>query len=290
MRKSKQTGWTQYASLQALIVAICLLVAGANAWAEAVIYEPFADSDTTLVGNTPGTGLTGLWVGAANPTNIANQTYGELITGGNAMRVYNGWANNEVVIDASGAYTALLADGGEMWFSVLYEPVDWNNNTAYARFAFAIGDDGFSSNGDLGTSTAQAIGLGMGAGKLFAGLWTNSNWGANNLIGPPASAVDPNQYKSLSTGELYLVVGHVAWGANDATDYDTVTLYAPGTDLALGSAIAISTGIVSQSSFNLIATHNGNSMTSIFDEIRVGATYADVTPQPPPSGTVIIIK
>jgi len=31
-------------------------------------------------------------------------------------------------------------------------------------------------------------------------------------------------------------------------------------------------------------------MTSIFDEIRVGATYADVTPQPPPSGTVIIIK
>jgi len=67
MRKSKQTGWTQYASLQALIVAICLLVAGANAWAEAVIYEPFADSDTTLVGNTPGTGLTGLWIGPQTP-------------------------------------------------------------------------------------------------------------------------------------------------------------------------------------------------------------------------------
>jgi len=55
-------------------------------------------------------------------------------------------------------------------------------------------------------------------------------------------------------------------------------LYAPGTDLAPGSAIAISTGIVSQSSSNLIATHNGNLMTSIFDEIRVGATYDDVVP------------
>jgi hypothetical protein len=248
----------------------------------AIIYEPFADSDSTLPDNTPGTGLTGTWSGAAS-TITTNLTYGSLPTGGNAVLAVSGWKNNQVSIDTNAAYTALLADGGEMWFSMLYQA---NRVDVFDRFAFGMGTAGFTANGDL--SSGQAIGFGIGGGKLYAGLWETTNWGSNNLTGAPASSTNATEYGTFAADTTILIVGHVQWGDDDANDNDTVTIYMPGTDLSLGSAVATSSGKVGQSAFNLLATHNGNSLNSIFDEIRIGATSDEVLGIPEPATMALL--
>ena len=45
-----------------------------------------------------------------------------------------------------------------------------------------------------------------------------------------------------------------------------------------GQAVATSSGIVDQSTFNKLMIHNGTPAVSQFDEIRIGATYHDVMP------------
>jgi hypothetical protein len=227
-----------------------------------VIYEGFADSDASLGGNTAGTGLTGAWSGSgSNPSIIANQTYGSLATSGNAARAVSGWTNNQVSIDpANTGYTSLLANGGEMCFSMIYQ-ADITSNIS--RFAFGIGDAGFTSNGNL--SSGQAIGFANTSnGRIYAGLWSTTSWG-NNLQNAPTND-DGTGYGSYTVDTNMFIVGRVQWGATDLDD-DNVTLYMPGTDLVLGSAVASSSGQVSQDSFNLLATHNGNTITSTFDEI-----------------------
>ena len=240
-----------------------------------VVYEPFVDSNSTLPGNTPGMGLSGSWAGSNNATTVTGLSYGNLSTSGNGVQATSGWTNNQVGIASSPEYAELLTHGGEMWFSIVFSANVTEVNNAFNRFAFGIGSSSFSSNGDL--SSGQAIGFGNALGKLYAGLWASTNWGPDNLQGqPPATAVS-GDFGSLSANTPTLIVGHAQWGADAATP-DTVTLYLPGTDLTIGSAVASSSGIVDQSSFNTIMTHNGNEVVSQFDEIRIGATYGDVVP------------
>lgn len=69
------------------------------------------------------------------------------------MNATGAWyANNATIDTASSAYTNLLADSGEMWFSMLYR-VD----SGSGRFYMTIGSDTLSANGGL--SAGQAIGF-----------------------------------------------------------------------------------------------------------------------------------
>ncbi|MFK7910088.1 MAG: PEP-CTERM sorting domain-containing protein [Akkermansiaceae bacterium] len=187
------------------------------------------------------------------------------------------------------AYTDMLAHDGEMWFSMLYR-----KDTGNGRFYFTIGDGTVTNNGNL-SSPGQAIGFGSTGSRVFAGLWETFDWGTNNLSAPGASSVDVtgdsmvnnDDGGTLAATTTYLIVGHAEWGANGTAD-DSVTLYLPDTDLVLGSAVAKSVGVVDQSDFDLINTNHGNGLSSRWDEIRVGATYADVTPVPEPSSTAFL--
>jgi len=61
-----------------------------------------------------------------------------------------------------------------------------------------------------------------------------------------------------------------------------VTLYLPGTNLALGTAVSTSQGIIAdQSEFAKIGFSNLRADITV-DEIRIGASYADVSPIPIP--------
>ena len=133
----------------ALLIGLSPSVASAAA----VIYEGFADSNASLTGNATGTGLTGNWAGDSRPTVVSNLTFGSLETSGNAVNATGAWyANNATIDTASSAYTNLLADSGEMWFSMLYR-VD----SGSGRFYMTIGSDTLSANGGL--SAGQAIGF-----------------------------------------------------------------------------------------------------------------------------------
>ncbi|MFU8849238.1 MAG: sialate O-acetylesterase [Opitutales bacterium] len=243
--------------------------------ASLVVYEPFEANQGALPGSTPGFGLTGTWAGSARASLVDGLSYGELETLGGGVQVTDGWSNNQVGIAASPEYAALLADGGQMWFSILLRTnVDAANNN-FNRFAFGIGSSSFGSNGNL--ASGQAIGFGNSRGRLYAGLWETTNWGPDNLqVQPPDTAVN-GDFGTVVNDTPTLIVGRVQWGA-DATSPDVVTLYLPGSDLSMGAVVATSSGIVDQSTFNTVMTHNGNGVATQFDEIRIGATYADVVP------------
>jgi hypothetical protein len=275
---------------QRLAAALTIALTGTVAQGASAIYESFADSDASLVNNATGTGLTGNWTGDSRPDIVSsNLTYGSLETSGNAVFANNAWYANSASIDMTNtAYTGLQTHGGEMWFSMLYR-----KDTGNGRFYFTIGSDGLSNNGNL--ADGQAIGFGSTGSNIYAGLWASNAWGATNLGGPAATSVDVNNDSNIDSGDsgtlagetTYLIVGHAQWGANGAAN-DTVTLYLPGTDLTLGSAVAQSVGVVDQSTFDLINTNHGNGLSSRWDEIRIGATYADVSPVPEPTTTALL--
>ncbi|MCH7229187.1 hypothetical protein, partial [Haloferula sp. A504] len=59
------------------------LICGASLQAATLIYEPFADSDTTLDGNASGTGLSGTWVASTMTVDAPTLSYGTLDSSGN---------------------------------------------------------------------------------------------------------------------------------------------------------------------------------------------------------------
>ncbi len=256
----------------------------------AVIHESFGDSDASLVGNTSGTGLTGNWLGDSRPDVVTSTlSYGSLQTTGNEVRADGSWFANRVAIDMTNtAYTDMLADGGEMWFSMIYR-----QESGSGRFYFTIGDGTVANNGNL-SDPGQAIGFGSTGTRVYAGLWETFDWGATNLGGPAFTSVDvsgdslvnSNDGGVIASATTYLIVGHAQWGADGAAN-DIVTLYMPDTDMNIGTAVARSEGVLDQSDFSLINTNHGNGVVSRWDEIRIGDSYASVTPVPEPSAALL---
>ncbi|QTN33033.1 hypothetical protein HZ994_12140 [Akkermansiaceae bacterium] len=276
------------ASRKALAASILLTGLAPSVLQGAVIYESFTfpDADTSLTGNPGGTGLSGNWTAGGGYTKNTGMTYGGLATAGDSSNAGSGWSKAEIGITASTAFSGLLVNGGDLWFSLILEVTSINNRTYMALTNNGIGP----SNGALdapgvGEDTTQGIGFALGSTELFhAALWEDNLAIGSNLNGTPANTVVGTQ--ATQAAGTYFIVGHAQWGAT-ALDNDTVTLYLPGTGLALGAVASTATGIVDQSKFDTLGIQNltaGNR----YDEIRVGATYADVTPVvPEPSAAVL---
>jgi len=218
-------------------------------------------------------------------------TYGSsLATEGSLARRNGGWTPSDIAIDTSTpGYSGLLVDGGELWFSMLFQVgADADGQRSY----FALTTDGIAGgNGQIGPGSAGGVGVGFGRasdGNFYANVWDDAKaglWGGNNAQGPPTGNVS-NSNNAAPDG-VYFVVGHVEWGAT-ATDNDTVTLYLPATDLTLGSAVSITEGIIAnQSGIDNLGFNNLRDFGA-FDEIRVGASYADVAPVPEPTSLALL--
>jgi hypothetical protein len=266
-----------------------------------VIHEPFnfVAPDTTLNGNAGGTGLSGNWTVANASIQAANLTYGDLATSGSAV-VANGYNSSSARIAISPTtLNGLLDDSGELWMSFLFQ---YGSDAVNTRFAIGLGDSHLSGNGNLldedaNPATAeQAIGF----ASVYGGnngdipmIWDTNIYDGSNITGDPTFVTPPSTSPGLTSGSsagygftpanntTYLIVLHAQWGA-DGTTNDTVTLYTPGNDLELGPAVATYQAIVSQDSFDTLF-FTANNTIGILDEIRVGATFADVAPSPPPA-------
>ena len=251
----------------------------------ATIYEGFTypDADTKLTGNPGGTGLSGNWSAGGIFSEGTGKTYGSLETSGSSTSMPGGWDNANIAVTPGVPLTALLADDGEMWFSAIYT-LD-TSVSSDQRFYMALTEAPNSgNNGSLGTGVT-GIGFGLASNEIFyANVWETNAWG-NNLQQAPTGGTVENGQTGNSDGD-YFVVGRVQWGADGAAN-DTVTLYLPGTDLVLGSAVASATGIVNQANFDNLALQNLRT-GAVIDEIRFGATYADVSPVPEPSTTALL--
>jgi len=270
--------------------AAALLVAS-SAHGAALVYEPFADADSTLAGNTPGFGLTGTWSATTGtyPVSVAGgtATYGTLpTTGGQAFAGANP-SGSQVNTNASVSAGSTLYDAGlldnnsSLWFSFIYTVP--NTTSTNSIFGFAIGTAGLSTTATLGAGQS-AVGMSISRNnRPTASYWNN---------GIASGAKVATQNLTFSTGSSHLIVGQIIWGAGS----ETINLYLPGTDLVMPLAaydtVTTSSNIDQHVTGYSVISFGGKNATATpqgIDEIRFGASYDDVIGVVPEPGSLALL-
>lgn len=234
----------------------------------APIFEPFADGNATLTGNTPGAGLSGTWDSSATVVS-GSLNYGALALGtGNKVSAKNQYGGVSVGTTLSDA--GLLADGKELWFSALIQT--GGDIATNGDLGFVLGTDRIGSGNNIPIlNNGQAMGVRFKNNLIRAAHWSPT------ILQSTGPAAAPNT--------LYLIVGKFIWG--DASD--TIEIYNVGPDLALGSPVSTYTTAsnVDQSLFDTISFGSKDATPGHYiDEIRLGASVADVLPSNPAAPTL----
>ena len=256
---------------------LCFVLISAIAKAEPVIEESFAYEEGAVSGLDGGLGFGGAW---SNPRNnpaviTPGLTWGDLLVSGNSSRG-NAWSSLVRPLGSSLSDAGLLDDGATLWFSVIFDLE--GQNIANADLSISLGTAGFFP-GVFGDRENLISGEGIGATHSRAVIqgvyWQDTD--ADTI----AERVENSSTTVINGtgGNLTraLVVGRIDWGS-DETAGETLTLYAPGEDLVLGDPTMAAWAVpaLNQSAFNQLALQYKD--TPQFDEIRFGATAADVLP------------
>ena len=254
--------WTLAA---ALVCCVSLQAAAA-----AVIYEPFAQTAGAINGKAASTtGLTGNWTAtigasAVNVVTPSTMVFGALaMSAGHANLLRSGNTNGRVTRSAALADAGLLANGAELWFSLILMKTAGGGNNEWSGFAFG---SSYLTSGP-GALTLQG-GNGLGFKTRDANV-TVATWNGTSTPSEGSSL-------TLTYNVPILIVGKINWGADD-TAVETITLYKPSADLSsLGTGVSKTMAAVNQSLFTTISFSLRDVDTMNYDEIRFGATYDDV--------------
>ena len=250
----------------------------ASSQAALVVYEPFdmAAGDLNGTSSTGSTGLSGSWSTAGTVTSSAGSLgYGALPTSDGKAGALNTSASSDaqVTTDSSLSSAGLLTDGNTLWFSVVINPA----STANKHSGFAFGSDGIQG---------QYNGVDMkGTGDGFGIYFNGNSFKAAEWVGGNQSTGTGTAFTGTGLGSSTLLVGEIIWSAGT----DTMNLYMPNiSDLSDKGTAQSVTGTYDQSTWNIISfSGRGNDGIDYFDEIRFGATYADVTSVPEPSAALL---
>ncbi len=233
-------------------------------------------------GKAGGNGFSAPWE-ISKDTNLIDSGslyWGALRWSGNRMSP-TAWAAVERSMGTTLANAGLMADGATLWFSYVVDTKDQNMTNLDHNFALC--SDGFYWTGDVNASypdrtnltTGEGIGVGGGGGGQIQGAyWQNND--ADAIA--ERTTTNTSLVLNATTKSRALIVGKIVWGAS-AGDPETITLYAPGPDLVPGAPILDSwaTPALDQSLLNRVGIEWKDNETAI-DEIRFGASYAEVTP------------
>lgn len=255
-RKSPRTA----SSLLFLTIA-ALVATSSQSQAQLLTYEGFDYSEGSVADRSGGTGWTGAWtaVGTAPATvQTTSLSYSTLETAGN--KVYLSPTSN-----TSGASrTFANLDSGTVYMSFL-----GNLDEGIRFFGFRLFD---------GETERAFVGKRQGLS-----VWELTSPGAS--LGPTTTAV------TLDTTFFFVLrIDFNASGSNERLRLymnPTVGATEPGT----ASADIISASSFQINKLDLAAGFTSGTNTTArgwFDEIRIGTTYADVTPVPEPTTGVLI--
>jgi len=252
--------------------------------AEAIIYEGFDYDTGGIDGENGGTGFSGAWDATRNNPAVTspNFTWGSLPTSGNHIKG-NAWSAMIRPIGATLSSAGLMDNGETLWFSAVMDLQ--GQNLTNADLNFGLGSDQFEG-GVFGDRKNLVGGEGIGVGHIGGGVkgvyWQNTDADAIAEI----NTANTSRTLNSTDDSRALIVGKIDWGATN-TDDELLTLYAPGSDLELGTAILDewATPALNQASFDSMIVQFKDS--SQLDEIRFGATSDDVlgivAPVPEPS-------
>ncbi|MFK7849417.1 MAG: hypothetical protein AB8D78_00435, partial [Akkermansiaceae bacterium] len=264
------------------LVAPILLVSG-SVHGALLIEETFDyTASNSLAGNSGGTGFTGSWANGGtdrgNPGVVSpGLDWGDLDVSGNTAGG-GGWSagfrdlGSTTALESAG----LMDNGSTLWFSVIFDLEGQNVANADLNFALGAGVFGGTGGRDFGNRQnlggGEGIGISHNRGRIVGAYWqdTNSN---------PTFAERTTRDTSLSINgtagtSRALIAGKIEWGASN----ELLTLYAPDASLNLGAPILDSWSIpnLDQAQFDRLALQFKDRPQ--MDEIRFGATSADVLP------------
>ena len=258
-----------------VIAAVLALGLVVSAEAQLLVEESF-EYDVgpgALVGNSGGTGWGGAWYrGATGPTTdgsdiVAGLTHHGLVTSGNA-------AFQEV--SASGYHrdqmrrtlmTDLPGDRDQLWFSQLIRVIPEEEGGDYP--------DG--ANRWLGTKYYPG---GSSSEFWYGHNYNKTTWGMERPPGTD-SAVDivPGEttllVMKIELDHILGIADKYLWVNPDPSTFGGVDLDTLTADLAIPDQ--------SVSSFTMQRIELDGGTCSVMDEIRIGESYADVTPTPEPT-------
>ena len=290
-----------------IATGLTLTFAASSASAAALIYEGFEVGDGTLNANAGGLGLSGNW-SSNSLTTAGSLTYGTLQTSGGKQSVNTGTQFNKGEISPGTTLSSagLMNDGAVLWMSVLIDNIDLNgtpaSNDLRSYVTFGAGNsDGFDRIGD-GVGGGFGIVLNKqtftGQGAINVQAWNDGGQGGAE----PGATRGTLSANNVAAAGTILAVGKFTWGAFGVTE-DLFELYLPDTSLALGSVVGSMTadfdqlgvGVIpgeptASDAFDTISFSGGRSQNGVpqIDEIRFGATYADVTPVPEPGSLALL--
>jgi hypothetical protein len=247
----------------------------------AVLYEPFDYAAGALGSASGGTGFSGNW-SSSSATFVATSDlpYGDLPSTGNSIGNMAGGINRfggARPVDL--ATHGLLADGGELWFSLIMG-YDSGGNRTNSRLTFVLGTESMSGgNFQYYYNTAGATGLGVtlgrfgSNGRIVATQVRDSTFGtgfSGNVYGTGQTITAVPDSNGVLNIDYRLVVGRITWGASE----DTIDIFLPDTNLNLGSVHSTLTVNVDQSGYDTISFARGDKV--VMDEIRFGASFESV--------------
>ncbi|YCM42777.1 PEP-CTERM sorting domain-containing protein [Verrucomicrobiaceae bacterium 227] len=297
---------------QTPLALAALAIVTTSASAVTVLEEQFDYETGPVSGNDGGLGFAGPWTvtgwnrdydvnsqyapGVAGSTTDANGglTFPGLPTAGSALSRF-GTAGQRAVARTplASSLTALTADNSTIWFSVL---VGGPAANSYGTLIFgtdplaAQQTGGTFPNGNMDAASGQGFGItlrnaanGSGTGSPNAIAFINSD----------APTVNEGSFlPALQAGGTHrdtaLIVGKINWNANGTADelflfnIDAVG----GAEPLEGDAIASLTADFDQSNFDTISLWDTGA--TIYDEIRFGNDFVDVTGVPEPSAIALL--
>ena len=265
------------APLWSLIAGIFGTLCASQTHAALIAYDGFSYTNgATINGTNGGTGWTSAWTADASFVNYSSSTALTYSSGTVSVT-----GDNRTAI-AGGAFSPLVdrtfaAQTGTVYFSFLfrYEATAGGTIDADDFVHFMLNNDNATANsGGIGKINSDAR-LGSRIGGSNGGTTTNS---ATNMI----------------AGNTYFLVGKISASGASGANYDQMDLFInptsgtePGTTSATDVADA---GFSSLSHFTIRTNAVDANDAFLFDELRVGTTFADVVPViPEPSVGLLAI-
>ncbi|HKK18937.1 MAG TPA: PEP-CTERM sorting domain-containing protein [Opitutales bacterium] len=263
-----------------LCAAGAAILTSASVHGAALINESFDyTAGDNLNGKGPATGVANAWTAENYGLESGSLTFGSLQTSGNKARwnpgdngagTGGGYNLTAAGIDSSLSNAGLLDNSNSLWFSFVHRM-----DATGGSFNFALAADPYTGNN---SSIGEGVGVEFnGSGAAIATFYNGGTLGA-----------DTASNNTFGVGVTQLFVGRIDWSTGSGVA-DTLTLFAPGTDLDLtGHEISTASADFDQTQFDTLTTNKRREGANSYDEIRFGASYADVSPVPEPSSFALI--